>query len=45
MADILEIVVLSADAHAFLAGCRTLVRANLVAEKDIFKLVHSCVGK
>lgn len=45
MADILEIVVLSADAHAFLAGCCALIGANLVAEKDILELVHSRIGE
>ena len=44
-ADILEIVVLAAYPHAFLAGGRSFVGTVFVSEKDILELVHPRVGK
>ena len=45
MAHVLEIVVLAADPHAFLAGGGAAVGALFVAEEDILELVHAGVGK
>ena len=43
--DVLEIVVLSADAHALLARRRTGVLAPLFAEEHVLELVHPGVGE
>ena len=43
--DVLEIVVLSADAHALLARRRTGVVAPLFAEEHVLELVHPGVGE
>ena len=44
-ADIFQVVVLAACAHAFLAACRPRVIAPFKAEEHILKLVHSRVGE
>ena len=44
-ADVLEIVVLSAGAHAFLHGNRALVIALLESKEHVFELVHARIGK
>ena len=43
--DVLEVVVLAADAHALLRGRRTRVVARLPAEEDVLELVHPGVGE
>lgn len=45
MAYILKIVMLATHTHALLAGCRALIGTNIVSQKDILKLIHSCVCK
>ncbi len=44
-ADIFEIVVLAAGAHAFLGGCGAGVVAFFQSEEDVLELVHACVGE
>src|SRR5207249_2087249 len=44
-ADVLEIVVLSARAHALLAGGGAAVVAALAAGEDVLELVHAGVGE
>ena len=39
-ADVFEVVMLSADTDAFLAGCRTNVRARFAPREHIFELNH-----
>ena len=45
VADVLEIVVLAAGAHAFLRGGGAGVVALLQAEEDVLELVHAGVGE
>ena len=45
VADVLEIVVLAAGAHALLRGGRARVVALLQAEEDVLELVHARVGE
>src|SRR5690242_20834592 len=44
-ADVFEIVMLPAGAHAFLGRSGTIVVALLEAEENVLKLVHSRVGE
>ena len=44
-ADVFQVIVLAADAHALLAGGSALVVALLQAEEDIFELVHAGVDQ
>ncbi len=44
-ADVVEVVVLAADAHALLRGRRARVAALLPAEEDVLELVHAGVGE
>ena len=44
-ADVLQIVVLAAGAHAFLRGGGARVVALLDAEEDVLELVHAGVGE
>jgi len=44
-ADVLEIVVLAASAHALLAGGGAHILALLVAEEAVLELVHAGVGE
>ena len=43
--DVLEVVVLAADAHALLAARRALVVALFLAEEHVLELVHPGVGE
>ena len=43
--DVVEIVVLAADPHAFLRGRRPAVLALLASEKQVLELVHPGVGE
>jgi len=43
--DVVEIVVLTADAHALLAGGRALIGSLLHAQEDIFELDHAGVDQ
>ena len=43
--DVVQVVVLAADAHAFLRGGRARVIALLAAEKHVLELVHSGIGE
>ena len=45
VADVFQIVVLAACADAFLCGGGAAVGALVKTEKNVFKLVHACVGK
>ena len=45
VAHVFQIVVLAAGAHAFLRGGGAVVGAFVEAEKHVFKLVHTGVGK
>jgi hypothetical protein len=45
VADVLEVVVLAAGAHAFLRGGGAGVGALVEAEEDVLELVHACVGE
>ena len=45
IADVLEIVVLSAGAHAALRGRRARVVAQVLAEEDVLELHHASVGE
>ena len=40
MTHVFEIVVLTADPHAFLAGRGTSIGPDLITEKNILELVH-----
>jgi hypothetical protein len=42
---VLEVVVLAADPHALLGGCRAPVVAPVAAEEDVLELVHPRVGE
>ena len=44
-ADIFQVVVLAAGAHAFLAACRPRVVAFFEAEENVLELVHPRVGE
>ena len=44
-ADIFQVVVLAAGAHAFLAGGGAVVVALFEAEEDVLELVHSGIGE
>ena len=44
-ADVLQIVVLPARAHALLRSCGARIVALLQSEKDVFELVHPRVGE
>ena len=44
-ADVFEVVVLASGADAFLRGGGAVVVAALVAEEDVFELVHTRVGE
>jgi hypothetical protein len=44
-ADVFEVVVFAASAHAFLRGGGLVVFALLEAEEDVFELVHPGVGE
>jgi hypothetical protein len=43
--DVLQVIVLAADAHALLRGGRTRVVARLPAKEDVLELVHPGVGE
>ena len=43
--DVVEVVVLAADAHALLRRRRARVGALLLAEEDVLELVHPGVGE
>jgi len=43
--DVVEIVVLAADAHHFLRGRRARVVASLAPKEDVLELVHAGVGE
>ncbi len=43
--DVLEVVVLAADAHALLRGRRTRVVARVPAKEDVLELVHPGIGE
>ena len=45
VADIVEVVVLAAGAHAFLAGGRAGVQALLGAGEDVLELHHAGIGE
>ena len=45
VADLLEVIVLSADAQALLTVGRPFVRGFAVAEEDVLELVHSGIGE
>jgi hypothetical protein len=45
VADVFQVVVLAAGAHAFLRGGGAVVAALVEAEKDILELVHPGVGE
>ncbi len=45
IADIFQVIMLAACAHAFLARCSTGVGAFVEAKKDVLKLVHPRVGE
>lgn len=45
VADVFQVVVLAAGAHAFLAGGRTGVGALFQAEEAVLELVHARVGE
>jgi hypothetical protein len=45
VADILEVVVLAAGAHAFLRGRGALVAARLLPGEDVLELDHARVGE
>ena len=45
IADIVQIIVLAARAHAFLGGCGALVVAGFHAGETVLKLHHARVGK
>src|SRR5262245_13235950 len=45
MADIIEIVMLSAGSHAFLTAGGRAVGTLLASEKDILKLIHSGIDE
>ncbi len=45
VADVLEVVVLAARAHAALAADRALVAALVLAEEDVLELHHAGVGE
>src|SRR5580658_1195536 len=45
VADVLQVVVLAAGAHAALRGGRTRIVAHVLAEEDILELNHAGVGK
>jgi hypothetical protein len=44
-ADVLQIVVLAADAHALLAGGGALVRPLFQSQEDILELVHAGIDQ
>src|SRR6185437_11606460 len=44
-ADVFEVVVLAAGAHAFLRSGGAIVVALFQSKKDVFKLVHPRVGE
>ncbi len=44
-ADLIQVVVLAADPHAFLHGSGPGITALLQAKEDIFELVHPGVGE
>jgi hypothetical protein len=45
VADVFQVVVLAAGAHAFLRGRRAVVAALVEAEEDVLELVHPGVGE
>ena len=45
VANVFQVVVLAACAHAFLRGGGAVVGAFVEAEEHVFKLVHTGVGK
>ena len=44
-ADVFEVVVFAACAHAFLGGGGAFVIALFQAEEDVFELIHAGVGE
>ena len=44
-ADVLQVVVLTAGAHAFLAGGGAVVIALFQAQEDVLELVHPGIGE
>ncbi len=45
MPDVVQVVVLTAGAHAFLARCSGVVGPPLASEKDVLELIHAGIDE